>query len=88
VDNNYFILRASVKNQLQIYFYNIKSCNYWNLNYPICFNMSLNKYHQAIYLLSVCKLVHECSTSHKFYLGKEIFKAQLAIKLKHVYIQD
>ena len=88
MDNNYFVLRISVKNQLQIYFYNIKSCYYLNLHYPICFDLSLNQYNQIIYLLSICKLVHECSTSHKFYLGKEIFKAQLAIKLKHNYIQD
>lgn len=88
MDDNYFVLRISVNNQLRIYFYNITSYKYLNLKYPICFNLSLNQDHQATYLLSICRLVHECSTSHKFYLGKEIFKAQLAIKLKHIYIQD
>ncbi len=88
MDNNYFLLRISVYNKLEVYFYNLKLYKYCSLIYPICFNLSLIQYDQVVWLLSLCKPLDECSTSHKLYLGKEIFKAQLAIHLQHCYIQD
>lgn len=88
MDNNYFVLRISGKNSLKIYFYNHNSLKYLTLNYPICFNFLLNQDDQIINLLCICEPINKCSTLHKLYLGKEIFKAQLAIKLDQYYIQD
>ena len=88
MDNNYFVLRISRQNYLEIYFYNFTYFIYPDLTYPVCFTIPLIKYQTIICLLSICKLVNDCSTTHKFYLGKEIFKAQIAFKLNQDYIQD
>nr|YP_009396163.1 hypothetical protein [Melanothamnus harveyi]ARW65432.1 hypothetical protein [Melanothamnus harveyi] len=88
MDNNYFVLRISEENSLKIYFYNHNSFKYLTLNYPICFNLLLNQDDQVIHLLSIYEPVNKCSTLHKLYLGKEIFKAQLAIHFNQYYIQD
>ncbi len=88
MDNNYFVLRVSKENHIEIYFYNFNSFACLDTIYPICFITPLVEYKKIIHILSICKIINNCSTAHKFYLGKEIFKAQLAFKLNQDYIQD
>nr|QVQ56712.1 hypothetical protein [Erythrocystis saccata] len=86
MDNNFFILRVFNQNIIEIYIYN--NSLQINKHYPICFVFYSCDFQQISSILSICNHIINCSTTHKFYLGKEIFKAQISMKLNQYYIQD
>nr|YP_009394305.1 hypothetical protein [Leptosiphonia brodiei]ARW62867.1 hypothetical protein [Leptosiphonia brodiei] len=88
MDNNFFIVRVFQQTIIEIYFYNNNNLLKVDQCYPICFVFYLGDFSQITYLLSLCDEIFHCSTIHKFYLGKEIFKAQISIQLNQCYIQD
>lgn len=88
MDNNFFTVRVLRQTIIEIYFYNKNNFLKVNKCYPICFVFYLGNFSQITYLLSLCDEISYCSTIHKLYLGKEIFKAQISIQLNQYYVQD
>nr|YP_009395757.1 hypothetical protein [Herposiphonia versicolor]ARW64737.1 hypothetical protein [Herposiphonia versicolor] len=88
MDNHYFVIRIINKCKIEVrYFhYFISVSNFYS--YPVCFIVSFDKLVYLFKLLSICSFVNVSSTQHKMYLGKELHKAYIAIKLNQMYIQD
>nr|YP_009394723.1 hypothetical protein [Polysiphonia elongata]ARW63285.1 hypothetical protein [Polysiphonia elongata] len=88
MDNSFFIIRVCEQKIIEVYFYSYKNSLQNNKHYPICFVCQLYDFSQMVNLLSLCNNIINCSSIHKFYLGKEIFKAQISIQLQQYYVQD
>lgn len=87
MDNSYFIIRIVNKRVIEIHYCEYK--DYLKKNsYPVCFYIYLHDFDIIISLLMKYIKVTNCSTEHKVYLGKEIFKAQISCNLHQQYIQD
>nr|ARW60571.1 hypothetical protein [Polysiphonia sp.] len=88
MDRNYLMISVFNQETIEAYYlYNCDSSK--NLyNYPVCFVVCFTKTNQMFKLLSNFSSIDNFSTEHKMYLGKEIFKAQIAIYLKQIYIQS
>nr|YP_009397611.1 hypothetical protein [Dipterosiphonia australica]ARW66797.1 hypothetical protein [Dipterosiphonia australica] len=67
-----------------------KSINYSHsiFNYPMCFIAEYSNINELFFLLSIFIGFQGLSSQHKMYLGKEILKAHISIKLKQMYIQS
>nr|YP_009394514.1 hypothetical protein [Vertebrata thuyoides]ARW63076.1 hypothetical protein [Vertebrata thuyoides] len=86
MDNSYFIISIVNKKNIQIYYYEHKyfiKTNY----YPVCFFVPFYNFEKIILLIIKYNKIRYCSTEHKIYLGKEIFKAQISFNLNQRYIQ-
>nr|YP_009398869.1 hypothetical protein [Cliftonaea pectinata]ARW68135.1 hypothetical protein [Cliftonaea pectinata] len=87
MDRNYFIICASSKNLIELHYFKyditkiLRSCRY-----PTCF--TANSSSIIFYLMSLHSSCNVLSTQHKLYLGKEIFKLEISIKLNQLYIQN
>nr|YP_009393891.1 hypothetical protein [Polysiphonia sertularioides]ARW62453.1 hypothetical protein [Polysiphonia sertularioides] len=88
MDNNYFILHVAKTKSIEIHYFSHTNSVSSSLYYPICFLISPIYISKINSLLSILSKLSQCSTSHKLYLGKEIYKAQIAINLNQLYIQD
>lgn len=88
MDNSFFIVRVFKQTIIEVYLYSYKNSLQPNKHYPICFVFYSDNFSQMTYLLSLCNNIINCSSIHKFYLGKEIFKAQISIQLNQYYVQD
>ena len=88
IDNNYFLIRRLEKDSIELlYFYDIRYTN--NLyKYPLCFIINDIDFNSISILLSAFSYIHMCSTEHKMYLGKEIYKLKLCIMLDQPYFQN
>ena len=86
MDCNYVIIRA-VKKRVELCFFSPKRFNQYNI-YPICFTEDYNNINSMFNLISLCDFFHSLSSSHKLYIGMELFKATLCIKLLQSYIQE
>ncbi len=87
-DNNYFLIKTLQQNYIELrYFYN--NVNTYNLyNYPVCFIIKYSNLDKISVLLSAFFFTDLCSTEHKIYLGKELYKAKISILLNQLYIQS
>nr|YP_009398219.1 hypothetical protein [Thaumatella adunca]ARW67405.1 hypothetical protein [Thaumatella adunca] len=88
MDNNYSLIRILNQEMIELCcFNNNYSCN-CIYHYPICFTVHFSSVYRMFVLLSIFSGTDLLSTQHKLYLGKEIFKAHLSIKLEQNYIQE
>lgn len=87
MDNLYFLIRVSSNQLIELYCikYSLNNLNY-NYIYPICFTASTSK--NILYLLNFHKLVNYISIYHALYLGRELYKAEIALFTKQKYIQE
>nr|ARW68669.1 hypothetical protein [Palisada sp.] len=87
MDESYLIVRINNKKNIELhcfFFNNVK----FRYNYPTCFTIYFEQLNDCFYLLSLCYCFNILSTPHKLYVGMEIFKAYLAVKLSQSYIQE
>ncbi len=88
IDNNYFLIRTLKQNIVEV------RCLYASNNikgfykYPLCFIVNYDKLSHISILLSLFLHLHLCSTEHKMYLGKEIYKIKISIVLNQIYVQS
>nr|YP_009399888.1 hypothetical protein [Tolypiocladia glomerulata]ARW69707.1 hypothetical protein [Tolypiocladia glomerulata] len=88
MDNGYFTLRIVNNNFIEVYYF-FRIHNYsGNFAYPICFFINTKNFTAIILLFSLSIRFSKSSTENKMYLGKEIFKALITLKLKQRYVQD
>nr|YP_009399273.1 hypothetical protein [Kapraunia schneideri]ARW68879.1 hypothetical protein [Kapraunia schneideri] len=90
MDNTYFSLRIVRDHNIEIYLYchNYQNSLFIHKYYPICFIFNTDDFNKIVSLLSICLYFIYCSSNHKLYLGKEIYKALITIKINQPYIQD
>ena len=88
MDNTYFSLRIIRNHNIEIYCYNYRNSVFICKYYPICFILNTCDFNKTVSLLSICLYFINCSSNHKLYLGKEIYKALIAIQINQSYIQD
>nr|YP_009396572.1 hypothetical protein [Vertebrata australis]ARW65758.1 hypothetical protein [Vertebrata australis] len=88
MDNNYFIISTTSKTVITIYYYEHTNLTKKKIFYPVCFLVPLYNFDIIILLLVRYIKICNCSTEHKIYLGREIFKAQISLNLCQKYIQN
>nr|YP_009395138.1 hypothetical protein [Bryothamnion seaforthii]ARW63906.1 hypothetical protein [Bryothamnion seaforthii] len=88
MDNSYSLIRIYKDKVIEFRCYcfceSIKS----KYSYPICFTTRFNNLESIFYTLSLCTFFNLLSTKHKLYVGKELCKAEISIKLNQKYIQN
>nr|YP_009391610.1 hypothetical protein [Laurenciella marilzae]ARW59754.1 hypothetical protein [Laurenciella marilzae] len=87
MDCSYLIVRIEDKKNIELhcFFLNTVRLKY---RYPTCMTIHADKLNDGFHLVSLCNRFNILSTSHKLYIGIEIFKACLAIKLDQTYVQE
>lgn len=91
MDSFYCLVRIILNKQLSLYYLNRRSSSKLTykikrINYPICFTAKSAK--NMIKLLSLHSYFDLIASNHAFYLGVELYKAELSLFLKQIYIQD
>nr|YP_009397815.1 hypothetical protein [Sonderella linearis]ARW67001.1 hypothetical protein [Sonderella linearis] len=87
MDQNYNIICIGQNKFIELYYFNFNTCYDTEIIlYPVCFSAA-NTY-LLFNLISLYNKFNIISTNHKLYLGKELFKAEVAIKINQIYIQD
>nr|YP_009546554.1 hypothetical protein [Gelidium kathyanniae]AYO27902.1 hypothetical protein [Gelidium kathyanniae] len=82
IDQKYCLIRATQKDQQIIMYYYDHSIS----NYPICFTSYQSVLiYKLIYLYDGFSIL---SIFHLLYIAKELYKAELSLYFKQVYIQD
>nr|YP_009244093.1 hypothetical protein Gele_080 [Gelidium elegans]AMK96335.1 hypothetical protein Gele_080 [Gelidium elegans] len=82
MDQKYCLIRATQKNRQIIMYYYDKSIS----GYPVCF---ISYQSALIYrLLDLYNDSSNLSITHLLYIAKELYKAELSLYFKQVYIQD
>ena len=87
MDKSYCIIYLVNKEKIVLHmFSSVSSSNIKVYNYPICFTAYSSKllYRLLLYHYSFCIF----SFDHSLYLGKEVYKAGLALSLGQNYIQE
>lgn len=87
MDKLYCIIQLETKKQISLYFFfDFRYSQDQIYDYPICFTANSSRllyilllYHSFNYLLSF---------EHSLYLGKEIYKAYIALSIGQSYIQE
>nr|YP_010904238.1 hypothetical protein REQ04_pgp138 [Catenella fusiformis]WCH57489.1 hypothetical protein [Catenella fusiformis] len=83
MDNSYCIIQLTSNTNISLYSFFL-SKNRTN-NYPLCLTASTAE--AIYYLMSLHKYFAYLSFSHHLYLAKELYKAELALIFKQIYIQ-
>lgn len=89
MDTSYVLVNICNKKTIELRYFNFKFNIYYNCiiyRYPICF--TAYNAHIMFSLMSLYKDLNFLSTQHKLYLGKELYKAEISIKLNQIYIQE
>nr|YP_009399475.1 hypothetical protein [Dictyomenia sonderi]ARW69081.1 hypothetical protein [Dictyomenia sonderi] len=86
MDNGYVIIRILNQEKIELYYFS--QMNNSIHNYPVCFVVCLKSCNQIFILLSIFVNVQQFCTYHKLYLGQEIYKANLSLNLRQLYIQS
>lgn len=84
--NQYIELRIYSPNDLSANKKTSSTRLIYKYSYPLCFTASNSKI--LFILLSYYNRLNVLSYSHLLYLGKEIYKAEVALQLGQVYIQE
>jgi hypothetical protein len=91
MDSFYCLVRIILNKKLSLYCFNYTSSKYVgektkNVYCPICFSAKSSK--NLIRLFSLHYCYHFISINHAFYLGQELYKAELSLILNQIYIQN
>nr|QCI04473.1 hypothetical protein [Antithamnion hubbsii] len=91
MDSFYCLVRIVLHEKIALYCIVKKdNFNYWNKSsiylYPTCF--TANSTNNIIKLLSLHDFFSISSFEHALYLGKELYKAEIALIFKQIYIQE
>jgi len=87
--DNYYCLIKIVQNKqrIEVYFVNSDcSLKKFLYNYPMCF--TANSLNNIILLLDSHDFINTLSLQHTLYIGKELYKAELALFSSQLYIQE
>nr|YP_009392226.1 hypothetical protein [Osmundaria fimbriata]ARW60788.1 hypothetical protein [Osmundaria fimbriata] len=84
--NSYVVIRIFEDRVIELHYF--KKNSLLNIQYPICFVVDVEKINILFDILSVYNDLNVLSTKHKLYLGKEIFRAYISIKLSQQYVQE
>lgn len=87
MDHNYLIIRVDGQQNIELHYFFVSPIKL-KYNYPTCITIHFDKLNNCFSLLSLCYCFNILSTSHKLYIGVEIFKAHLSLKLSQSYIQE
>nr|AOM64551.1 hypothetical protein Riqu_072 [Riquetophycus sp.] len=83
MDNYYCLIRTKSLN-INLYFF---SCRFDSTNqYPIC--LTSNSSNKIYELMKYHNKFLNLSLTHLLYLGRELYKAELAIQIGQLYIQN
>lgn len=88
IDNNYFTIKIVEQHYLEVRYFYYDLYEYKLQNYPVCFIIKFSNLDKIYSLLSVFIFTRLCSTQHKMYLGKELYKAKICILLNQPYVQS
>lgn len=91
MDSCYCLVRIILNKKLCLYYLSFKSSHKISykvktIDYPICFTAQSAE--NIIKLLSLHAYFDLISINHAFYLGMELYKAELSFFLKQTYIQN
>lgn len=91
MDSCYCLVRIILNKKLSLYYLNFKSSckisyKVKKIDYPICFTAKSAE--NILKLLSLHSYFDLISINHAFYLGIEVYKAELSLFLKQIYIQN
>ena len=91
MDSFYCLVRIILNKQLSLYYLHFTSSrNFTNkiktIDYPICFTARSSQ--NIIKLISLHSCFDLITHNHAFYLGRELYKAELSLFLKQIYIQN
>nr|YP_010951498.1 hypothetical protein RU987_pgp143 [Laurencia catarinensis]WMP12437.1 hypothetical protein [Laurencia catarinensis] len=87
MDKSYLIIRIDEQQNIELHYFFISSMKI-KYNYPTCITVHFDKLKSCFSLVSLCYCFNMLSTSHKLYIGAEVFKAYLSVKFSQHYIQE
>nr|WMP11800.1 hypothetical protein [Laurencia australis]WMP12011.1 hypothetical protein [Laurencia australis] len=87
MDNSYLIIRIDQQHNIELHCFFVSSMKI-KYHYPTCITIYFNKLHSSFSLVDLCYCFDILSTSHKLYIGAEVFKAYLSVKFSQSYIQE
>nr|QVY58435.1 hypothetical protein [Kappaphycus striatus] len=83
MDSHYCLIQVNINYGISIYFFYLDK----NINqYPICITATSSRV--LYYLISLHYYFRYLSVMHYLYLGKELYKAELALYFQQEYVQS